>query len=303
MATLRRRHVGLATVVLTFLLSSISPAGSPASAQEAGPDPDSLARVAAGTSGLEAVERIDGDKAPTQQPGPERSGPAATAPTPARPGHDQARLRLDRHLPGGVAGLAATSPAVTGTELTGATPPPSRRTRPTSPASERGDRRRRHAGRARGADRPELPHGVRRRRRRRPGQPGRGDPRHRRRRRRAARTRCAQPLTDSSPDVPRRRPRSTASSAATAERRRGRHLRQPRHRHLAGAPVVRRPGQPGRAAARPPARECNFGDNPLTPAVDVVRVPEQADRRRPLHRRPTTPSRATTRYAGHGPRR
>ena len=41
------------------------------------------------------------------------------------------------------------------------------------------------------------------------------------------------------------------------------------------------------AAAAGPARECNFGDNPLTPGGRPVRLQQQADRRRAVHSTPT----------------
>jgi hypothetical protein len=101
--TLRRHHVGLATVVLTFLLTSISPAG----AQEA-PTPDDLSAVPTGTSGLAATQRVQANKAP-------RSSLAKTDRTLlARndAGSTRVMIELDYDsiaaYQGGVDGLAAT---------------------------------------------------------------------------------------------------------------------------------------------------------------------------------------------------
>jgi hypothetical protein len=126
MGTLRRRHTGFATVALTFLLSSIGPAGplgpaGPAGAQEAGPDPDALTALPAGTSGLAATERIDGDKAPssslaqTDQALLDRDDSRAT-PVMIKLDYDSVAAYR-----GGIEGLDATSPQVTGDELTGRT--------------------------------------------------------------------------------------------------------------------------------------------------------------------------------------
>ena len=55
-------------------------------------------------------------------------------------------------------------------------------------------------------------------------------------------------------------------------RRQGRHLRRPRHRPVAGAPdrsPTTRPSARRRPRRAATPRECNYGDNPLTPAADV----------------------------------
>jgi subtilisin family serine protease len=118
MGTLRRRHVGFATVALTFLLTSISPSG----AQEApGPDPDDLERAAsdAGTAGLSATRRIQGDKAPSSNLA--ETDPALLDRDDAASTRVMIKLDYDSvaAYQGGVDGLAATSPQVTGDPLTG----------------------------------------------------------------------------------------------------------------------------------------------------------------------------------------
>ena len=57
------------------------------------------------------------------------------------------------------------------------------------------------------------------------------------------------------------------------------------------------------AAARPAARvACNFGDNPLTPAVDLFVVQQQADRGRAVPRHLRRASTTTRELPGHRPR-
>jgi hypothetical protein len=115
---LRRRHVGLASVVLTFLLTGISPTG----AQEA-PSPDDLVRAAdsAATAGLTATQRVQGDKAPSSALA--ETDTDLLARDDARSAPVMIKLDYDSiaAYQGGVEGLAATSPQVTGQELTGRT--------------------------------------------------------------------------------------------------------------------------------------------------------------------------------------
>ena len=87
-------------------------------------------------------------------------------------------------------------------------------------------------------------------------------------------------LTDSSPDFI-GADRRLRALGGTAERRRGRHLRRPRHRRLARAPVVRRPGQPRRPAGQGRRHAAR---------VQLRRQP--ADARRPTRSSATTSSSA-----------
>ena len=118
------------------------------------------------------------------------------------------------------------------------------------------------------------------------------------------RNRLAQPLTDSSPEFI-GAPAAYQAARWHQERRCRPHLRQPRHRHLARTPVVRRPGQPDRATwsrARVQLRR-----QPAHARNRPVRLPEQADRRGPLHRRLRRLCRGRRLrprpVRGHGPRR
>ena len=98
-----------------------------------------------------------------------------------------------------------------------------------------------------------------------------------------------QPLTDSSPEFlgaptiySESAPPPTPAKASS---------RQPRHRHLAGAPVLRRSRQPARAAG--PCPRMQLGDNPPTAAVDVFGC--QTSWSAATASRDWTPSRWTTR--------
>ena len=95
-----------------------------------------------------------------------------------------------------------------------------------------------------------------------------------------------QPLTDSSADF------IGATSVYPAARRhqpgrRGRHLRRARHRRVAGASVVRRPGQPRRTAGqgRRHGAHLRLRRQPVDAGSRHVRLQQQADRR---HRRSST---------------
>ena len=171
---------------------------------------------------------------------------------------------------GGVRGLAATSPKVTGKKLTGKSAAELAYGGYTGQidAKFRRDVAGHHQGRQ---ARPQPHHRVRRR--------GPAASRPTRPRRCAKLPNVAAVQSDSlQPAADRRRappfigaPTLWSPRGWPATGRQGRHLRRPRLRPVARAPVVR--GQPA-AWPAPPAkadgtpRACNFGDNPLTPAND-----------------------------------
>ena len=100
----------------------------------------------------------------------------------------------------------------------------------------------------------------------------------RRRRRPARRARASRSPTRAPPSSTHRR--HYTARRRTAERRPGPHLRQPRHRDLAGASIVRRPGQP----AAPPgtARGVQLRGQPADARGRPVRLQQQAHRRPPF---------------------
>ena len=139
---------------------------------------------------LTTDERSTGDKSLTSRLA--ETDPALLGRSDATPVQVMIKLDYDSFATyqGGVADLAATSPAVTGDELTGRRRP-SRRTKATSAA-----RRAPSSPSSRRAyPRPQvgysLPHRLRRRRRHGAGEPRRGRARHRRRRRRPEGQPCA----------------------------------------------------------------------------------------------------------------
>jgi hypothetical protein len=111
MAERGRRHIGFAGVVLTFLLTSISPSG----AQEA-PSADDLS---VSPTGVTAAGTVQGDKAPSSSLA--ETDQALLARNDGRAARVMIKLDYDSiaAYQGGVDGLAATSPSVTGRELTG----------------------------------------------------------------------------------------------------------------------------------------------------------------------------------------
>ena len=167
---------------------------------------------------------------------------------------------------GDIAGLAATSPQRHRPELTGTSPAEQAYAAYTGEHRQPVPRRRRRQRSRRVGGRRACTHGVRRRRRA-ACRPTRSStllalPE---RRRRAGR----RPATSRRPTRARlhRRPDDLEPGGRSGPGRQGRDLRRPRHRHLAGAPIVRR--QPGPRRRRPPhasgdPRPCVFGDNPLT---------------------------------------
>ena len=249
----RARAVGLVTVLsVTSLVASAN-----AGAQEDDP-PDLTARRLTPAGRVTSAKSLTGRLAQTD---PELLGRTDATPVPVMIKFDYDPLASYQ---GGVADLAATSPTVTGVELTGTTPAEQEYERyvaaqegaivaeiaGTVPAAQVGDSFRIVYGGVSAVA---------------PGQQRRRRPRHRRRRRRAARTACASRSPTPAPSSSARR-RSTTSSARPPRPAPGSSTATSTP---ASGPSTRR--SPTWATCQPPpgpARECNFGDNPLTPAND-----------------------------------
>ena len=247
----------VATLIAAILvLPSISAAGAatPGGFRATALSPDTTVTAAKSKSGRLAT-----------------SDPALLGRTDATPVNVVVKLDYDAaaSYKGDVAGLAATSPSVTGRELDRHSPRPSRPTRPTPPASRRASGP--AGGRRCRRPRPAPPAaGVRRRRRAPAGQPGRRCspcPAWSRSRR----TRC----TSRRPIEPRvhRRARRIWNQSSAARRNAGKGVIfgaldtgvWPEHPSFADNPATSARRRPRRRHAR----ACNFGDNPLTPAIDV----------------------------------
>ena len=203
---------------------------------------------------------------------------------------------------GGVDDLAATSPRVTGKPLTGKSKAETRYGTYIK-GQEAGGHQGAQEGRPVDQGRRDAAHGVRRPRRLAERARGQGRAQGRRRRRRpgrrpapaADRLELRLHRRDRGPGGPRRPTGRRLRASSTATSTSGVWPEHPSFAdqgHL-GAPPAKADGTP---------RACNFGDNPLTPATDVVRLQRQAHRRAavPGHL-PVQPDPRRRRAVPHGP--
>ena len=280
----------LGTAILVVPLALIAPASGAAQAEDPGRGDLELVPGAVTPSG-----RVEADKAPTSSLA--ESDRKLLRRTDAKPVRVMIKLDYDSTATyqGGVDGLSATSPSVTGRQLTGKSTS-ERRYEAYVAGEERSIKADISAAVSRGHVRPLPPSRLRRRVGRAARQPGEG-------RREVDGVVAVQRNDAASSRSPTRaptsstRPPSTTSSAPPPNAGEGVIYGNldtgiwPEHPSFADH---------GNLAAPPgPARECNYGDNPLTPAADVFVCQNKLIGGVALHRRlRRRPERHDDPYAG-----